>query len=60
MKQLATPKIKHGTLCNEYQAGGLKNVDIPNKIIALQCCFWIGKLYNDSFSWMKDDHAMLN
>ena len=46
----STPKIKHETLCNDYKAGGLKNVDIPNKIIALQCCFWIGKLYHDSFS----------
>ena len=30
------PKIKHETLCNDYKAGGLKNIDIPNKIIALQ------------------------
>ena len=30
-------EIKHETLCNEYKAGGLKNVDIPSKIIALQC-----------------------
>ena len=35
-----SPKIKHETLCNDYKAGGLKNVDIPNKIIALQCS-WI-------------------
>ena len=33
----STPKIKHETLCNDYKAGGLKNVNIPNKIIALQC-----------------------
>ena len=33
----STPKIKHETICNDYNAGGLKNVDIPNKIIALQC-----------------------
>ena len=31
----STPKIKHETLCNYYKAGGLKNVDIPNKIITL-------------------------
>ena len=37
----STPKIKHKTLCNDYEAGGLKNVDIPNKIIALQCSFTI-------------------
>ena len=33
----STPKIKHETLCNAYNAGGLENVDILNKIIALQC-----------------------
>ena len=32
----STPKNKHETLCNYYKAGGLKNVDVPNKIIALQ------------------------
>ena len=25
----STPKIKHKALCNNYKAGGLKNVDIP-------------------------------
>ena len=30
----STPKIKHETCCNNYKAGALKNVDIPNKIIA--------------------------
>ena len=33
----STSKIEHETLCNDYRAGGLKNVNIPNKIIALQC-----------------------
>ena len=33
----STPMIKHETLCNDYKAGGFKNVNIPNKIIALQC-----------------------
>ena len=33
----STPKINHETLCNDYKAGGLKNFDIPNKTIALQC-----------------------
>ena len=48
----STPKIKHETLCNDYKAGGLKNVDIPNKIIALQ---WscIRRLYDDSFHEWK-------
>ena len=44
----STPKIKHETLCNDYKAGGLKNVDIPNKIIAFQCS-WIRRLYESSF-----------
>ena len=48
----STPKIKHETLCNDYKAGGLKNVDIPNKIIALQCS-WIRRLYNNSFHEWK-------
>ena len=30
----SAPKIKHETCCNNYKAGALKNVDIPNKIIA--------------------------
>ena len=29
------PKIKHETLCNDYKGGGLKNIDILNKIICL-------------------------
>ena len=48
----STPKIKHETLCNDYKAGGLKNVDIPRKIIALQCS-WIRRLYDDSFHEWK-------
>ena len=48
----STPKIKHETLCNDYKSGGLKNVDIPRKIIALQC-FWIRRLYDDSFHEWK-------
>ena len=44
----STPKIKHETLCNDYKAGGLKNVDIPNKVIVLQCSL-IRRLYNNYF-----------
>ena len=44
----SSSKIKHETLCNDYKAGGLKNVDIPSKIIALQCS-WIRRLYDNSF-----------
>ena len=28
----SSPKKKHETLCNDYKAGGLKNVDIPSQI----------------------------
>ena len=44
----STPKIKHKTLFNNYKAAGLKNVDIPNKIIAVQCS-WMRRLYDNSF-----------
>ena len=45
------PKIKHTTLCNNYNNGGLKNIDISSKIISLQCS-WIKKLYdNTTPSW---------
>ena len=47
-----TPKIKHETLCNDYEGGGLKNVDIQNKIIALQCS-WIRRRYDNSFHAWK-------
>ena len=48
----SSPKIKHETLCNDYKAGGLKNVDIPNNVIALQCS-WIRRLYDRSFHEWK-------
>ena len=31
------PKIRHSTLCNNHENGGLKSVHIPNKLISLQC-----------------------
>ena len=45
-------KIKHETLCNDYKGGGLKNIDILNKIISLQCS-WIRRLYDNSFHEWK-------
>ena len=39
------PKIRHSTLCNTYENGGLKSVDIPNKLTSLQCS-WIKRLYD--------------
>ena len=44
----ATLKIKHETLCNDCIAAGLKNVSIPNEIIALPCS-WIRRLYDNFF-----------
>ena len=31
------PKIKHDTLCKNYENGGLKNIDIMYKLVSLQC-----------------------
>ena len=46
-RNYSSPKIKHETLCNDYKAGGLKNVDILNKILAFQCS-WIRTLYDNT------------
>ena len=41
-------KIKHSTLCNGYEKGGLKNSDLKNKITSIQCsCVKI--LFEDDF-----------
>ena len=48
----STPEVNHETLCNDYKAGELKNVDIPNKIIALQYS-WIRRLYDNPFQKWK-------
>ena len=45
----SNPKIKHETLCKEYKDVGLKNANIPNKILSFQCS-WVRRLYKDSFS----------
>ena len=39
-------KIKHGTLCNDYKNGGLKNGEINLKIVLLKC-LWVHRLYNE-------------
>ena len=31
------PQIKHTALCNNYDNGSLKNIDISSKIISLRC-----------------------
>ena len=48
----STPKIKYQTLCNDYKAGGLKNINIPNKIISLEYS-WIRRLYANYFHEWK-------
>ena len=48
----SSTKIKHETLYHVYKAGGLKNVDIPSKIIAAQCS-WIRRLHDNSFHEWK-------
>ena len=47
-----TSKIKHETLCNSFEEGGLKNVDINSKIASLQCS-WVKRLYDDKFHEWK-------
>ena len=47
-KQCIWKKRKSTTLCNKYEGGGLKNVDIFSKIISLQCS-WVKGLYDNSF-----------
>ena len=40
-------KIKHKTLCNSYEKGGLQSVDIEVKIKALQFS-WVQRLFDDN------------
>ena len=46
------PKIKNSTLCNDYEYGGLKNVDIFSKVVSLQCS-WIKRLFDNNFHQWK-------
>ena len=41
------PKIKNSTICNDYEYGGLKNVDIFAKVVSLQCS-QIKKLFDNN------------
>ena len=38
------PKIRHPTLCNTHENGGLKSAHIPNKLTSLKCS-WIKRSY---------------
>ena len=42
------PEIKHTSLIRDYSEGGLKNVDIKSKIVALQLT-WIRRLHDENF-----------
>ena len=45
------PKIKHDTLCKNYEHRGLKNIVIMYKVVSLQRS-WIKRLYdNNSHDW---------
>ena len=49
------PKISHKTLCNNFENGGLKHVDIDisSKIRSIQCS-WLRKLCDETFhEWKK-------
>ena len=40
-------KIKHDTLCNSYEKGGLQSVDIDLRLKAIQLS-WIKRLFDDN------------
>ena len=45
-------KIKNSALCNDYENGGLKNVDIFSKVVSLQCS-GIKRLFDSNFHQWK-------
>ena len=47
-----SPKVKHESICKDFQYVGLKNIDIKSKIISLQCS-WVKKLYDENFHEWK-------
>ena len=46
------PKVSHKTLCNNFENGGLKHVDISLNIISLQCS-WLQKFCDENFHEWK-------
>ena len=46
------PKIKNSTLYNNYENGGLKNVDIFSKVVSLQSS-WMKGLFDNNFRHWK-------
>ena len=54
------PKISHKTLCNNFENGGLKHVDISPKIISLQYS-WLRKLCDeDNHEWKIIPSHLIN
>ena len=54
------PKISHKTLCNNFENGGLKHVDMSAKIISFQCS-WLRKLCDENFhEWKIIPSHLLN
>ena len=45
-------KIKNSILCNGYESGGLKNVDIFSKVVTFQYS-WIKRLFDNNFHQYK-------
>ena len=45
--QNSRPKIKHKTLSNTFEIGGLKNIDINLKVRSVQRS-WVKKLYDEN------------
>ena len=52
------PKIRHSTLCNTHENGGLKSAHIPNKLTSLQCS-WIKRLYDTTTHCWKITPTLL-
>ena len=50
--QLKNIKIKQEILCNDFQSGSLKNVDMSIKISCLQC-FWVRKVHHQNYDDWK-------
>ena len=52
------PKIKEKTVINNFDKGGLKNVDISSKITSLQCS-WVKRLFDRNFhDWRIIPHFL--
>ena len=53
-------KISHKTLCENFENGGLKHVDISSKITSLQCS-WLQKPCDENFhEWEKIPSHLIN